>query len=87
MPIPSVHHYVQTNVVVSPWGNRNDKTWEFTAWECSKQPGSGMHLILLEHAEVLCREPKSQVGDLDVLEEALELSTSKDDGAGLAHTQ
>lgn len=46
-----------------------------------------MHLALLERAEVLCGEPKSQVGELDVLEEALEVSTSKEDGAGLAHVQ
>lgn len=85
MLIPSVNHYVQTNVVVSPWGKNKDKTWKFVTWELSKQPGTGTHLALPERAEVLWREPKSRVGELDVLVEALQLSVSKEDGAGLSH--
>lgn len=83
MPIPPVNHYVRTNVVVSPWGKKNDKTWEFAIWECSKQPGSGTHPAPLECAEVPRGEPKSRVGELDVPEEALEFSTSEKDGVGL----
>lgn len=46
-----------------------------------------MLLALPERAEVPWSEPKSQVGEIDVPEEELELLTPKKDGAGVTCVQ
>lgn len=75
MPIPSVNHYVQTNVGGSPLGKA--KMTKLGSLQLGNAGNSPQGCILLFWStEDLYREAESQVGELDVLEEELELSMS-----------